>query len=139
MPGEGSIGPQQSYHIEVLRRGSGSGTVVFSGAEVTVETDCWWNPDCTIEAGTYHCCSKTRMATSKDSVTGERRPAIFMPHAVAPDTGRNTIFLHEGNNPADSKGCIVMPREQMLRILDAIHPADARNVTVIVRDVGDHA
>ena len=73
------------------------------------------------------------MATKKDSVTGKNRPAIFLPTAVAPDTNKNTIFIHEGKNSGWSDGCIVLPRDEMMRMWNSIEK-DAKNVTVQVID-----
>ncbi len=99
-----------------------------------IETTCWWDAKNRIPGGTYADCSKTRMATKTDSVTGEARPGIFLPSAVAPDTGKATIFIHEGKDPSWSDGCLVIERAQMMRLWNAIQPADARNVTVEVTD-----
>lgn len=124
----------ERFHITVTRLRRDEGRLDFSGGGIEVSTTCWWNPDRRIAARTYLECSKTRMATRTDSVTGERRPGIFLPTAVAPDTGQSTIFIHEGKNASWSDGCIVINRDEMMRLWNAISPEDARNVTIEVRD-----
>lgn len=123
-----------TYSIDVKRTSKDQGRLVFEAGSVRVDTDCWWAADKKIAGGIYGDCSKTRMATKKDSVTNENRPAIFLPSAVAPDTGSNSIFIHEGNDPSWSDGCIVLQRAQMMRIWNAISPENARNVTVTIHD-----
>lgn len=122
-----------AYEIKVVRSGTDKGRLTFSGGGVSVDEVCWWDPDRKIAIGTYAQCSATRMATKTDSVTGEKRPGIFLPTAVAPDTGKHTIFIHEGKDPSWSDGCIVLPRDQMMKMWDVIEK-DARNVTVKVTD-----
>lgn len=121
-----------AYEIKVIR-GSDKGRLLFTYGGVSVDSDCWWDLERKITAGTYQQCSATRMATKEDSVTGDRRPGIYLPTALAPDTGNKTIFIHEGNNASWSDGCIVLPRDQMMRIWNVI-PKDAQNVTVSVTD-----
>jgi len=123
-----------TFTVTVERTAADRGRLRFEHGGVRVDAPAFWDPQKRIAAGNYRGCSKTRMATKTDSVTGEQRPAIFLPTAVAPDTGNNTIFIHEGSDPGWSDGCIVLPRDDMMRMWNAVHPPDARNVTVEVRD-----
>ena len=137
---EGTSGTQDgvtvatSYVISVTRSGSDSGRLTFSDGDVKIDTTCWWDPGNVIAAGTYGGCSKTRMATKKDSVTGLRRPGIFLSTAVSPKTGEQTIFIHEGTGPNWSDGCIVLTRDEMMSMWNRINPMDGKNVTVVVTD-----
>jgi len=121
------------YEIKVLRQQTNSGTVIFEGNGVRVNSVCWWDPKVKIRAGTYTECSATRMNSKTDSVTGLKRPAIFLPTAVAPDTGNNTIFIHEGKDANWSDGCIVLAREDFMQIWNVIEK-DKKNVVVQVDD-----
>ncbi|MEP5764870.1 MAG: hypothetical protein ABJ308_09755 [Halieaceae bacterium] len=117
------------YQISIKRTGTDSGTLKFNEGGVLVDSTCWWDPDVKVLAGTYTQCSATRMSTKTDSVTGLKRPGIFLPTAVAPDTGNNTIFIHEGKDASWSDGCIVLNRDDMMRMWNAIEK-DSQNVTV---------
>ncbi len=121
------------YQITVKRTGADSGTLTFDESGVSVNATCWWDSARKISAGTYAGCSATRMATKVDSVTGNKRPGIFLPTAVAPDTGANTIFIHEGKDASWSDGCIVLNRDDMMRMWNIIEK-DSQNVTVQVID-----
>ncbi|MCG7927705.1 MAG: hypothetical protein JAY67_19470 [Candidatus Thiodiazotropha taylori] len=121
------------YQVKVRRTSNDMGKLTFNENGVNVDSDCWWDPNVRITAGTYTGCSATRMASKEDSVTGEKRPGIFLPTAVAPDTRANTIFIHEGKDATWSDGCIVLPRDDMMRMWNSIEK-NARNVTVQVID-----
>ncbi|MHC4400795.1 MAG: peptidoglycan-binding domain-containing protein [Planctomycetota bacterium] len=117
------------------KTGRGKGTLTFSSGGVSVNTTCWWDPDNVINKGTYKKCSKTRMATKKDSVTKEKRPGIYLPDAISKVTGQRSIFIHEGSNPKWSDGCIVIKRSDLMKMWNAISPADGENVTVVLSNV----
>ena len=122
------------YEITVTRETTDTGRLTFSHGGVMVSTTCWWDPGNAIGTGNYTACSKTRMATKRDSVTGLQRPGIFLPSAVSPRTGRTEIFIHEGRDPSWSDGCIVIDRDEMMRMWNHIEPSDGMNVTVRVSD-----
>lgn len=124
--------PASSYTISVDRTGPDSGRLKFTSGSVSVDTTCWWDPEVRIGAANYAGCSKTRMDSKTDTVTGEKRPAIYLPQAVVPGTGNRTIFIHEGRDATWSDGCIVIDRAEMLKLWTAIAPMDGRNVTVNV-------
>ena len=48
--------------------------------------------------------------------------------------GKSGIFIHMGNNPSWSDGCIVIKEAELLKIWNAIIPKDAQNVSVVVKD-----
>lgn len=116
-----------SYTIDVAR-GKTEGTLTYQGS-ISVTTTCWWDLQRRIPAGEYPFCSKTRMATKKNSVGGKRE-AIFIPDVK----GYRGIFIHKGNNAKWSDGCVVIVEDEMLKIWRDITPADGRNVTVTIRD-----
>ena len=124
--------PASAYTISVERTGQDSGRLKFASGAISVDTTCWWDPEVRIAAANYAGCSKTRMDSKTDSVTGEKRPAIYLPQAVVPGTGNRTIFIHEGRDSTWSDGCIVIDRAEMLKLWTAIAPMDGRNVTVNV-------
>jgi hypothetical protein len=128
----GALLPASSYTISVDRTGPDTGRLKFASGAVTVDTTCWWDPEVTIAAANYAGCSKTRMDSKTDSVTGEKRPGIYLPQAVVPGNGQHTIFIHEGRDASWSDGCIVIDRAEMLKLWTAITPMDGRNVTVNV-------
>ena len=116
-----------TYTITVVR-GKNSGTLSYSGG-ISLETTCWWNKAKKIPAGTYSGCSATTMQTKKNSL-GQPREAVFLPNVK----GFTGIFVHMGNSPAWSDGCIVIVEPQMLKIYADIVPKNGKNVTVIVSD-----
>jgi len=124
-----------AYEIEVKRTGADSGTLEFTHDGVSVISKCFWDAENRISSGIYSNCSATRMTTKKDSVTGQNRPGVYLPAATSPKTGANDIFIHEGPDPSWSDGCIVLPRDQMMRIWKAVDPKDGRNVTVQVTGI----
>lgn len=128
-----SITPEHYYTIEIKRTGLDSGTLSFNNGSIEILTTCWWDPNVKIRPGTYTECSATRMNSKTDSVTGLKRPGIFLPTAVAPDTGKNTIFIHEGKDAGWSDGCIVLSRDEMMKMWNSIEK-NQRNVIVKVVD-----
>ncbi|UWQ74042.1 L,D-transpeptidase family protein [Leisingera sp. M658] len=123
-----------SYTITVTRTGKDTGKLEFSSGSVSLDETCWWDPNVKIAAGTYTKCSKTRMSSKKDSVTGKKRPGIYLPDAVVPGTDNHSIFIHEGKDPSWSDGCIVLTRDKMMEMWNEITPMDGKNVTVKVID-----
>ena len=77
-----------------------------------------------IPAGTYKKCSATQMATKKYD-------AIFIPSV----SGWKGIFIHQGKGSKASKGCIVIPKSEMLKLHSAVKTPGGKNVTVKVIDV----
>ena len=123
------------FTITVKRSGH-SGQLAFESDAVKVDTKCWWDPAVVIEAGDYECYA-TRMATKKDSVTGENRPGIWLGKGVKYAKGTKTsdaIFVHEGKNASWSDGCIVAARGEVIKIWNAINPKGKPNVLVRVLD-----
>jgi len=129
------------YEIVVNRCGF-SGTINFSHGNVVVNTPCWWDEDVTIEAKEEGYLSyATRMANKLDTVTDEKRPAIWLGKGVKYAHGArssNGIFIHEGKNASWSDGCIVADRAAVLKIWLAINPKETANVLVKVIDVADY-
>jgi hypothetical protein len=124
-----------TYEIKVTR-GKRKGRLVFSHGDIKVDTDCWWDPDVKISAGTYPGYA-TPMATKKDGSDGGKREAIWLGKDVEYDHGTkdsDAIFIHKGTSPKWSDGCIVAAEEQVVKIWLAINPKEQANVTVIVTD-----
>lgn len=125
------------YEI-IVKRQKVQGTLFFSSAGITVETTVWWDKDVVIEASeTGYPSWKTHMATKKDSVTGEKRPGIWLGKDIAYAKGTktsNAIFLHEGSSRAWSDGCIVCDRTHFMKMWNAIEPSSQPNVLVKVTD-----
>ena len=122
------------YQIRVERKGESQGTLIFNERGVSLNSECWWDPKVRIAADVYINCIATRMDNKLDTVTRLKRPGIFIQYAVAPGTGKDAIYIHEGENPNQSDGCIVLPRDEMMRIWNVIEK-DQENVTIHVVDV----
>lgn len=131
-PAADTILPASAYTIDVERTAVDSGKFKFSGGGVVINTICWWDKNVKIAAANYVGCSKTRMDSKLDSVTGDKRPGVYLPQAVVPGTSNHSIFIHEGKDASWSDGCIVLDRDEMLKMWSAISPMDGRNVTVNV-------
>ncbi|MCP4385543.1 MAG: L,D-transpeptidase family protein [Hyphomicrobiales bacterium] len=125
---------RSAYTVTVTRTGDDTGKLEFSSGSVSLNETCYWDPGVKIASGTYVKCSKTRMKSKKDSVTGELRPGIYLPDAVVPGTDNHSIFIHEGKNPSWSDGCVVLDRERMMEMWNEITPSDGMNVTVKIVD-----
>jgi hypothetical protein len=110
----------------------------FSHGDVSVSTPCWWDLEVEIDAKSDGYVSyATRLAHKNDSVTGEKRPGIWLGKGVKYAHGTkssNEIFIHEGNNAGWSDGCIVANRGEVLKIWTAINPKESANVLVKVTD-----
>jgi hypothetical protein len=126
-----------TYEIIVKRSGH-SGTLTFSQGDVSVSTTCWWDLDVEIDAKSDGYLSyATRLAHKKDSVTGEKRPGIWLGKNVKYAHGTkssNEIFIHEGNDASWSDGCIVAKRGEVLKIWNAINPKETATVLIKVTD-----
>ena len=125
---------RSAYTVSITRTGNDSGKLEFSSGSISLNEACYWDPDVKIASGTYVKCSKTRMKSKKDSVTGELRPGIYLPDAVVPGTDNHSIFIHEGKDPSWSDGCIVLDRDRMMAMWNEITPSDGMNITVKVVD-----
>ncbi len=124
-----------AYEIKITR-GKGKGRLVFSHGDVKVDTDCWWDPEVKVGAGTYDGYA-TRMATKTDGSDGGKRQAIWLGKDVPHTHGTKTsdaIFIHKGTSPSWSDGCIVAPEDQVMKIWLAINPKEQPNVTIEVTD-----
>jgi len=123
-----------SYEINVVR-GKRKGRVTFTSGDVSVDTDCWWDPKVVVVAGTYTGYA-THMANKKNS-RGNKREAIWFGKEV-PIANRtrkaNDIFIHMGTNADWSDGCIVAAENEVLKIWNAISPKERANVTINVSD-----
>jgi hypothetical protein len=97
-----------SYTITITMKTSTSGTLEFRPLGINVQ--CLFDSSTPIIKGSSYRGAATRMDTKKDSVTGERRPGIYIPVS-----GRQ-IFIHEGTSLSWSDGCIVIPRDKMMQI-----------------------
>jgi len=119
-----------TYTVEVRRTGKSNGTLIYRGKRI-VRATCWWNPNKRIPANAtgYRRCYATRMATRRNS-KGQKREAIHIPNVP----GFHGVFIHMGNSPSWSDGCIVIREESMLEIWNDIEPKDGFNVTVKVTD-----
>ncbi|MCV0397345.1 MAG: L,D-transpeptidase [Rhizobiaceae bacterium] len=124
-----------SYEITVRRNGA-AGKLEFTGGGVSVNTTCWWDANHVIVAGEYPSW-RTRMNSKKDSVTKEKRPGIWLGKNVPYGDGSKTsdgIFIHEGTGPSWSDGCVVLKRDEMMKMWNAIIPDGTANVLVKVVD-----
>ena len=110
------------FLITVYRTGRDSGTLAYDGdKEHNLVTPCWFDAKVRPAAKNYPTCSATMMAARK-------WPAILLE-----DPPRlKGIFIHQGNDPSWSEGCIVIPKPVLLRIWHDIQPKDAHNVSVTV-------
>lgn len=115
------------YTIIVTRLTEDSGTLVFSDGAVNIRTTCWWEAGKNIAAKSYTNCSKTIMAT-------KGHKSVYIKGATTPGSSEEDIFIHEGNSPSASDGCIVITQVEMLRLYNAIEPSNGHNVTVQVVD-----
>jgi len=121
-----------AYLIDVVRDlKKGTGTLTYKNGAVSVNTQCWFELANPIVAKTYIGCSATHMLTKKNSL-GKNREGIYLPDK---QTNRRGIFIHMGNNAAWSDGCIVIKEQEILKIWNTIHPKDASNVTVIIKNI----
>lgn len=123
-----------AFEINVVRHGK-KGRLTFTHGDVAVDTDCWWDPDVVVVAGTYAGYA-TRMATKADGKTGKRE-AIWLGKHVPVDRGTRTandIFIHKGRNASWSDGCIVAAENEVLKIWNAVSPKEQPNVTVVIAD-----
>ncbi len=109
----------------------GTGALTYKNGNVSVNTQCWFELAKPIAAKTYIGCSATHMLTKKNSF-GKKREGIYLPDK---QTNRRGIFIHMGNNAAWSDGCIVIKEQEVLKIWNSIHPKDASNVTVTVKNI----
>ena len=125
------------YEIMVRRSGK-SGRLTFQSGEVQVDTTCWWDPKVVVDARPEgYPCWATRMATKKDSVSGEKRPGIWFGKNIKYARGTkssNGIFIHEGTDSNWSDGCIVCQRDQFIKIWNVIPASSSANVLVKIVD-----
>jgi len=117
------------YSIKVVRHLSkGTGTLTFIYGDITINTKCWFEIKNPLLAKTYTRCSATHMMNKRNSM-GQPREAIYLPNE---QTNRKGIFIHMGNSPAWSEGCIVIKEPELLNIWNAITPKNSKNVTITV-------
>jgi len=124
-----------AFEIKVTR-GQGKGRLVFSHGDIRVDTDCWWDPEVKIAAGTYTGYA-TRMATKADGHDGGKREAIWLGRDVPYGKGTRSsdaIFIHKGTSPSWSDGCLVAPEDQVVKMWLAINPKEQPVVTIEVTD-----
>ena len=126
------------YIINILR-GPTEGILRFRVPGVSVQTPCWWDPEVVVDPGVYLNCAATHMTNKKDTVTGQPRPGIWLGMQVPVNEGQRQargIFIHEGKNAGWSDGCIIIRREEVLKIFNAL-PFDERVATVRVSNRED--
>jgi hypothetical protein len=76
------------------------------------------------------------MNTKTDSVTGLKRPGIFIDNFP----GIGGVFIHEGKikTPTQrdtwSDGCIIVKRNDMMELWNKVTPKEEFNVTVEITD-----
>jgi hypothetical protein len=123
-----------AFEINVVR-GKSKGRLTFTQGDVSVDTDCWWDPKVVVVAGTYTGYA-THMANKLNS-RRTKREAIWLGKdaPIAHRTRKaNDIFIHMGTSAEWSDGCIVAAENEVLKIWNAINPKEQGNVTVNVSD-----
>ena len=120
------------YTINVYRSAMDSGVLTYDGHMLRgLATKCWFDPMNRIKARSYENCSATYMnrAYGPDDklIPDTEWQAIFIP----PHKG---VFIHKGDDPSWSEGCIVIKYEKLKPIWDDIQPRDGWNVLVVVKD-----
>jgi hypothetical protein len=121
----------KSYTIDIQRPTGDSvdkGKLTFTDGGLSITSDCWWDPNNRIDAGTYTKCSKTVMDTLKHD-------AIYLPDAVSKVSGKKEIFIHHGTSSANSLGCFAVSTENFKILYAHIQPKNGQNITVVVKDV----
>lgn len=103
------------YTVSIGKYGSTQGSISFASGDVVVCTDCWYKSTTPIQNGNTYTGAATRMANKTDSVTGMKRPGIFIK-----EFGSRGIFIHEGSNVGWSDNCVVLHRNSMMAIWDHI-------------------
>lgn len=79
----------------------------------------WENPDKFIVAKEYTKCYLTRLATKKI-------PGIYIPNE---QTKRDGIFIHQGEGPESSEGCICVSKTDMEMLMTFINHNE-NNITI---------
>ncbi|MEI2782070.1 MAG: L,D-transpeptidase family protein [Candidatus Competibacter sp.] len=123
-----------AYTINVVR-GPDSGILTFQSGGVSVDTQCWWDKDVKVDAGSYTGYA-TRMA-NKYNADGTKRQAIWLGTGVPVNNNArksNGIFIHKGTSAAWSDGCIVIEEKEVLKIWNAIDPKETGNITVVISE-----
>lgn len=125
------VAAAKSYTIDI-QRPTGSqvdkGTLTLTDGGLSITSDCWWDPNNRIDAGTYTKCSKTVMDSLKHD-------AIYLPDAISKVSGKKEIFIHHGTSSTNSLGCFAVDTENFKTLYAHIKPLNGQNVTVVVRDV----
>ena len=118
-----------TYEIFVKRNGH-HGTMSFSHGDISVSTKCGLagrKVEIDAKSDGYPSYA-TRLAHKKDSVTGEKRPGIWLGKGVKyahVTKSSNEILIHEGKDASWSDGCIVGQRGEVLKIWNATIPRKA--------------
>jgi hypothetical protein len=126
-----SLAAAKSYTVRISRpKGADveEGTLDFTDGGVTIQAKCWWDKSNRIDAGTYTKCSKTHMDSPP------KIEAIYLPDAVSKKSGKNEIFVHRGESPANSLGCIAVHSDSFATLWNHLAPLNGFNITVIVSD-----
>ena len=103
------------YKIEITKQTETKGLLSFVDGPVAVRATCWFKASTPIAAGTTYSAAATVMAAKLDSVTGQKRPGIFIK-----EFGDRGIFIHEGKDVSWSDNCVVLPRNEMMSIWNHI-------------------
>jgi len=107
---------EMKYMIAIQKETETTGALVFSSNNINVYQKCWFKSTTPIQKGTIYTGAITYMTTKTDSVTGGKRPGI-----IIKEFGSRGIFIHEGTSVEWSENCIVIPREEMLKIWNYIN------------------
>ncbi|SDO20401.1 hypothetical protein SAMN05216328_1665 [Ensifer sp. YR511] len=105
--------------------GKKEGTLTYEGTGGPISATCWWDVS-RIDDGTYPECSRTKMDEY-------RVDSIFIANAKVNGRVVNNRFVHHGEGPGNSRGCIAVETDKIGRILNNITPKNAKNVEVIIK------
>jgi hypothetical protein len=100
--GSGSSSSSGSYVITITKNSDTQGYLEVNFPGLNIGTSCWYKNTTPIQKGNRYTGAATIMATK-----GHKSVFLF-----------DQIFIHVGNSPEDSDGCIVIPRNDIERIYD---------------------
>jgi len=109
---------RMKYRIDIKKDKDSStqGRLTFTDGPIGINAECWFDENTPIETGKTYTGAATRMATKFDSVeTNKKRPGIFLK-----EFGSRGIFIHEGKDVSWSEGCVVLNRDDMMKMWDHI-------------------
>jgi len=103
------------YTIQIIMNTATEGQISFSDGPIGINCVCWFKETTPIEKGKRYRGAATRMKNKVDSVTGEKRPGIFLK-----ELGAREIFIHEGRDVSWSENCVVLNRDDMMKMWDHV-------------------